>query len=303
MEKSDREECLEGSKDELVAKEPEDEEMAAVVGGKEVEEKVSIEQILAGMTSEFNRSVINPSKQSTDNQVTSVKVNSKSNLVQPEPETSSSESKKNHFSENSNDLSIVTTISRSEENSSIAKVNDTEDTDGERDKNKQENVAKKDNNIPRIVLTFRTIDENTDYGRKTKISSCSSNLSLVPDELGNCDQIGGVSVKIEHSDENSDAADKSDVDESKNDEEPVLDKEQKDDSKESPEETENHKTGEDDQVSEKDAKELDKKIENDDSVADDLEIDALGEPVKHSEPEPPVTRKRRAGRARSRVLR
>ncbi|XP_008550725.1 histone-lysine N-methyltransferase EHMT2 isoform X2 [Microplitis demolitor] len=88
--------------------------------------------------------------------------------------------------------------------------------------------SKKDN-IPRIVLTFRTIDETTNDGRKTKISSCASNLSLVPDELGNCDQIGGVSVKIEHSDDHSDAAEKSDNEENNegNDQE-KLDSDNKD---------------------------------------------------------------------------
>lgn len=71
----------------------------------------------------------------------------------------------------------------------------------------KEDDGKKEGNIPRIVLTFRTIDEKTDHGKKTKISSCSSNLSLVPDELANCDQIGGVSVKIELPEEQSEKSD------------------------------------------------------------------------------------------------
>lgn len=81
---------------------------------------------------------------------------------------------------------------------------------------KENQDFKKDSNIPRIVLTFRTIDENTDSGKKTKISSCSSNLALVPDELANCTQIGGVSVKIETAEEYSDSVDnKSDSEEAK----------------------------------------------------------------------------------------
>ncbi|XP_043275266.1 histone-lysine N-methyltransferase EHMT2 [Venturia canescens] len=301
MEKSDRKECLEGSKDELVSKVPEDEEMAAVESGKEVEEKVSIEQILAGMTSEFNRSVVTPVKQSADNQTTSVKVNNKLNSMQKDMETSS-ELKKN-LSDNSNDVSIIRANSRNEEHSSITKINETDDSVGERDKTKPENVSKKDNNIPRIVLTFRTIDENTDYGRKTKISSCSSNLSLVPDELGNCDQIGGVSVKIEHSDENSDNADKSENEESKNDDESKVDEEKNDESKDSSGETSKEKSLENDEkVPEQEEKEPDKKLENEDSVVEDVDMEAVGETNKQSEPEPPVTRKRRAARARSRVL-
>lgn len=63
--------------------------------------------------------------------------------------------------------------------------------------------GKKENNAQRIVLTFRTVNEKTDDGKKTKISSCSTNL--VADELANCDKMSGVLVKIQNPEENSDS--------------------------------------------------------------------------------------------------
>ncbi|KAK0089007.1 hypothetical protein PV325_009758 [Microctonus aethiopoides] len=191
--------------------EDEDEDMMATG-----EDKVSIQQILEGMTNEFNRSV-HPYKIMVDdtcddekNNETDCEVKEPENVLVVEPEKESAvienilEEPKESAVEASEDCEIEKAPNESSEEMEMLPKQET---------------AKKDGNIPRIVLTFRTIDENTDDGKKTKISSCASNLSLVPDELGNCDQIGGVSVKIEHSDDHSDVVDKSDTDDGKNDDE------------------------------------------------------------------------------------
>ncbi|KAI4501270.1 hypothetical protein M0802_003643 [Mischocyttarus mexicanus] len=171
---------------------------------------------------------------------------------------------------------------------------------------KQE-LIKKDNNIPRIVLTFRAIDENTDHGKKTKISSCSSNLTLVPDELVNCDQIGGVSVKIENPDESSDVVEKSDTEECKIDEKQVDDTQEKDEVK-----GENvEKEEEEEEKKKKQVKEAEKSTNMEQPVVDEKNNEKTGtdETLVPSEnvPEPPlsttpVTRKRRVGRPRLRTL-
>lgn len=63
--------------------------------------------------------------------------------------------------------------------------------------------------VQRIVLTFRTVDEKTDQGNKTMMSSCTSNVDIVSDELSNCDSFEGVSVKIENPDDAGDNDSKS----------------------------------------------------------------------------------------------
>lgn len=172
--------------------------------------KLSIQQILEGMTNEFNKTgtkkqAESPRKiQRTDPQVRKpekpqpkvieesakvIKVNKSSNIVQEEIKI---------VKENVPQKKVDKSPSKSEEPS------------------KQETVNKS-----RIVLTFRTIDENTGQGKKTKISSCPSNLSLVPDELINCDQIGGVSVKIENFDEICNSVNKSDKEDNSQKQSPV----------------------------------------------------------------------------------
>lgn len=189
------------------------EEMAAKEEADVVEDKVSIQQILEGMTNEFNRQLNTPKKIDSDK-------SPKNNIEQTDKITKHSK--------------VVTQVEKVEradierqEPEVVKKASEIlekiEDTEQEMNENTPSKVTKKDispnkESIPRIVLTFRTIDENTDDGRKTKISSCSSNLKLVPDELTNCDQIGGVSVKIENSDDNSNEnEDKSDDNEDKGD--------------------------------------------------------------------------------------
>lgn len=162
----------------------------------------------------------------------------------------------------------------------------------------RQETVKKDNGIPRIVLTFRTIDENTDHGKKTKISSCSSNLTLVPDELANCDQIGGVSVKIENSDENSDLVEESQVEESKKEESVKIAE---------------LKVGEDEakDAEEKQSSDAQASVENkpEETVENNVEVNnveaKLVEDTEQQETATtaPITRKRRIGRPRLRALR
>lgn len=166
---------------------------------------------------------------------------------------------------------------------------------------KQE-LIKKDNNIPRIVLTFRTIDENTDHGKKTKISSCSSNLNLVPDELANCDQIGGVSVKIENPDESSDIVEKSDSEECKIEEKPTEDTQDKDKVQgEKVEEEEEKQVKEAEKSKNMEQPVVDEKNNEKTAVTDETPVpsDNVPEPPLSTTP---ITRKRRVGRPRLRTL-
>lgn len=161
------------------------------VGGK-----LSIQQVLEGMTLEFNKSMA-----------------AEPPTEKAPPVVADADADADAEAEVADDAGSPQPVQRAEvevraedaANSPEEDAREAEDAlvDGE-----SEAPAKKEGNIPRIVLTFRAIDENTDHGKKTKISSCSSNLSLVPDELANCDQIGGVSVKIESSEENLENLDK-----------------------------------------------------------------------------------------------
>lgn len=304
----------------------------------EVEDKVSIQQILEGMTNEFNKSV-SPVK-SVD------AIRPSENPDHEEPQRSSATTIVDEISNgvdgNSNvdnfedDRTISTTCSTTTAATSmmtttttvmditmtttstsitsttitattavasatiaatiIQKENNVESITeenhyGEDEGAPKQDVVKKDSNIPRIVLTFRTIDENTDHGKKTKISSCSSNLTLVPDELANCDQIGGVSVKIENPDESSDNVEKSDSEECKIEEGLTKNNREKD------------------KEEEKQVKEAEKS-KHVEPVADEKnneEMSNIQETAAKAatppEPTPPITRKRRVGRPRLRTLR
>lgn len=259
----------------------EEEDMAA----ERVEDKVSIQQILEGMTNEFNKSIspvknaeINRSEKSDHEEI------EKPAAILDAPSAVEKESNGDKDEE-------ITPVKQNSVESTPPDENSKEDENT----GKQE-ILKKDNGIPRIVLTFRTIDENTDHGKKTKISSCSSNLTLVPDELANCDQIGGVSVKIENSDENSDTVEKSDSEEGRT-EEPAKDFESKEPEKK-PEETETPKENMEVPTEEKSTT-SDEKAKTD-------EAKASTEPTEQREQADgtaPVTRKRRIGRPRLRALR
>uniref|UniRef100_A0A0C9RUF6 EHMT1_1 protein n=1 Tax=Fopius arisanus TaxID=64838 RepID=A0A0C9RUF6_9HYME len=165
-----------------------------------VPDKLSIEQILEGMTNEFNKSVSKCSEENDSDKI--------GEFAEPEGSTSLE-----------NGDVVYTAVMEGEGRDEGPEESLEAHSDSPKDANEvlRQEGQKKDGNVPRIVLTFRTIDETTDDGRKTKISSCGPSLSLVTDELVNSDQIGGVSVKIEHSEEQE--GDKSDGEEVKSGEE------------------------------------------------------------------------------------
>ncbi|EFN60467.1 Histone-lysine N-methyltransferase, H3 lysine-9 specific 5, partial [Camponotus floridanus] len=257
-----------------------------------VDDKVSIHEILEGMTNEFNKGV-SPGKPKDDDKAEVEEV-----VVTPaSPSRVQDEVSKGEERDGTPEMEVVA----SSEDVAVPQVDREENHRSEDEAstttNRQETV-KKDNGIPRIVLTFRTIDENTDHGKKTKISSCSSNLTLVPDELANCDQIGGVSVKIENSDENSDMVEESQAEETKKEksikiaELKAVDEDQAKDAEE--------KQSSDAQAS----------VENkpEETVENNVEVNnveaKLGEDTEQQQETTtaPVTRKRRIGRPRLRAL-
>lgn len=260
----------------------EEEGMAA----ERVEDKVSIQQILEGMTNEFNKSV---------SPVKSTEINRSEKLDHEEIEKSEINFDKSAIEKELAGDKDIEDISTKQKTTESMSTDENHKEDYKEDTGKQE-ILKKDNGIPRIVLTFRTIDENTDDGKKTKISSCSSNLTLVPDELVNCDQIGGVSVKIENSDENSDNVEKSDSEEGRPEEITIESK-----NKESEEKIEEPKLPKEDMrvVTEDKTTISNEKTKTDEA---DTSIEPT-EQVDQADSIVPVTRKRRTGRPRLRALR
>ncbi|XP_043795491.1 histone-lysine N-methyltransferase EHMT2 isoform X2 [Apis laboriosa] len=259
----------------------EEEGMAA----ERVEDKVSIQQILEGMTNEFNKSV---------SPVKSTEINRSEKLDHEEIEKSEINFDKSAIEKEFAGDKDIEDISTKQKNTESMLTDENHREDHKEDTGKQE-ILKKDNGIPRIVLTFRTIDENTDDGKKTKISSCSSNLTLVPDELVNCDQIGGVSVKIENSDENSDNIEKSDSEEGRPEEIAIESK-----NKESEEKIEESKLPKEDMrvITEDKTTISNEKTKTDEA---DTSIEPT-EQVDQADSTVPVTRKRRTGRPRLRAL-
>ncbi|XP_043507626.1 histone-lysine N-methyltransferase EHMT2 isoform X2 [Frieseomelitta varia] len=251
---------------------------------EKVGDKVSIQQILEGMTNEFNKSV-SPVKNAEINRSEKSEYKEIEKPVPPLDEMPSVEK------ENVSDKDAEDILTKQNTTESIS----TDENHKEDESIGKQETVKKDSGIPRIVLTFRTIDENTDHGKKTKISSCSSNLTLVPDELANCDQISGVSVKIENSDENSDTIEKSDSEEGRI-EEPV--KESK--NKESEESTQESKSPKEDVNVITENKNT---IPNEKTKTDEPDTSTESiEQMDQADSIVPVTRKRRTGRPRLRAL-
>lgn len=268
-----------------------------------VDDKVSIHEILEGMTNEFNKGV-SPAKHNDNND----KAGTEEVITPASPSPSKVVDEVSEGERECDDTPEEEVVASSED-ATVSQITPEENHRSEDESltitNKQENV-KKDNGIPRIVLTFRTIDENTDHGKKTKISSCSSNLTLVPDELANCDQIGGVSVKIENSDENADMVEESQTEESQA--EGSLTEETK--------KEESIKIAEPKTVDEDKAKDVGEKESGDtqpsvqkkpeETVENNVEINnveaKLVEDTEQQETTAPVTRKRRIGRPRLRAL-
>lgn len=282
------------------------EEDMAATDNKVVDDKVSIHEILEGMTNEFNKGV-SPTKNSDSD-----KLGTEETAAMPPlqakviDEMSTGEREFDGVGEEA---------AENPETEVIISQTPEENHKGEEESLGKLETVKKDNNIPRIVLTFRTIDENTDHGKKTKISSCSSNLTLVPDEL-NCDQIGGVSVKIENSDENSDVVEESQAEESQTEEFQVEESQSEQSQaeeikmKESTKVTES-KTMDEDKVETTEEKpnndtqlSIQKKPEITGNNAENSNIKAIfTESTAQQEITAPVTRKRRIGRPRLRALR
>lgn len=268
------------------------EDGAAAIDNGVVDDKVSIHEILEGMTNEFNKGV-SPGKSKDDDKGVEEAAATPASPSRLEDEVSKGEESRGspevEAVASSDDVAVPQVASPEENHRSEEEAAST--TTG-----RQETV-KKDNGIPRIVLTFRTIDENTDHGKKTKISSCSSNLTLVPDELANCDQIGGVSVKIENSDENSDLVEESQVEESKKEESVKIAE---------------LKVGEDEakDAEEKQSSDAQASVENkpEETVENNVEVNnveaKLVEDTEQQETATtaPITRKRRIGRPRLRAL-
>ncbi|XP_011063116.1 PREDICTED: histone-lysine N-methyltransferase EHMT2 isoform X2 [Acromyrmex echinatior] len=165
-----------------------------------VDDNVRIHEILEGMTNEFNKGV-SPTK------------NNDSDKMEPEETVTPVTSKVvDETSKGERELDGVSEEAAENLEDAVTSQTPEENHNGEEESlaDKQDTVKK---DKARIVLTFRTIDLNTDHGKKTKISSCSSNLALVPDEFA-CNDIDGVLVKIENSDENSDLVEESQAEES-----------------------------------------------------------------------------------------
>ncbi|XP_020288910.1 histone-lysine N-methyltransferase EHMT2 isoform X2 [Pseudomyrmex gracilis] len=275
----------------------------------------SIYEILESMTNEFNKSVcsVNNEKVETEKAATP-------SLPSKVVYEKSKEEKKSD---------VVNDEAASTQEVSVPEENHKSGEDSSSDKTEP---VKKDGGLTRIVLTFRTIDENTDHGKKTKISSCS-NLTLVPDELVNCDQFGGVSVKIENSDENLEDSnvrkESEDTEESQSDKKKEVESAEKEESvkakesieeKESTNEQESTKETESKAIETDQAEDTVEKPNNDaqshtqdkpETVENNVESNnveaVLAEPIKQQEPipilpTPPLTRKRRAGRPRLRAL-
>lgn len=257
------------------------------------DDKVSIHEILEGMTNEFNKGV-SPTKHVDnidDTAVATEEVSQSTRLLSPSKvvEEISKDEKKEQ--DDTGEVVTVNSEGTCEPVESMSEENHKGEDDGSTGK---QETLKKDNSIPRIVLTFRTIDENTDHGKKTKISSCSSNLTLVPDELANCDQIGGVSVKIENSDDNFDSVEESLAGEVKV-EEPAKEAESKNVTENKVEDTMEELSNVQPSVEKTE-------IAKNNPESNNIEAE-FAEGTEQRENAAPVTRKRRTGRPRLRALR
>jgi len=285
----------------------------AAADNRVVDDKVSIHEILEGMTNEFNKGV------------SPTKINDNDKMETEETVTPLPSKVVDEASKRERELDDVSEEAAENPEDIVIPQAPEENHNGEEESlvNKQEAV-KKDNNKARIILTFRTIDENTDHGKKTKISSCSSNLTLVPDELA-CNDIGGVLVKIENSDENYDVVEESQAEDSRVEESQVKETQA--------EESQSEKSQTEETKKKESTKTTEPKIMNEDKVEKDKNLlseenynsDTLliekkpeitennvensndkimfAEDTVQQEITAPVTRKRRIGRPRLRALR
>lgn len=167
--------------------------------GAVIKDKLSIQQILEGMTNEFNKApgkkkpADGSIKKITQNKTEKSHIKVVEDAVPKVPKSSPKVSARPSLQNNHDKEEAVKVVSeKAPEEKTIEKP--ANGGGGEEPVCKHEAANKN-----RIVLTFKTIDEKTDNGKKTKISSCPSNLTLVPEEL-HCNP-GGVSVRIENFEE------------------------------------------------------------------------------------------------------
>ncbi|XP_032672802.1 histone-lysine N-methyltransferase EHMT1 isoform X2 [Odontomachus brunneus] len=273
-------------------------------------EEVSIHKILQGMTSEFNKSV---SSDESDDEIAVVTENttmlpqSPSMLIEESVDDPTAVEKRDKKGEDTAESAENTAVQaapdenhKGEDDASTGQQETPKKEALKKEALKKE-ALKKENSIPRLILTFRTIDENTDHGKKTKISSCSSHLTMVPENLSNCDRISnsgmvGVSVKIENSDDNSDNVEESSKKVKVGRSAKKL--ESKDVTKNVVEDTEEKLSNT--QLSVEQKAETTKN--NSESNPESNVETKLAEGTEQKETAAPVTRKRRTGRPRLRAL-
>lgn len=270
-----------------------------------VDDNVRIHEILEGMTNEFNKGV-SPTK------------NNDGDKMEPEETVTPVTSKiVDEAFKGERELDDVCEEAAGNLEDIVSQTPEENHNGEEESLTGKQDAVKKDK--ARIVLTFRTIDLNTDHGKKTKISSCSSNLALVPDELA-CNDIDGVLVKIENSDENSDLVEESQAEESQAEEsqaeESQLEESQSEKiqveeeaKKESTKVTESKIMNEDKVESTQEKQNSDtqlpipKKPETTENNVENSNDKASTEETVQQETTTLVTRKRRIGRPRLRALR
>ncbi|XP_012228658.1 histone-lysine N-methyltransferase EHMT1 isoform X2 [Linepithema humile] len=239
----------------------------AVANNGIADDNVSIHEILESMTNEFNKGM-SLGKHGDNDKTGPEEVTAPPSPLKIVDEAPKGE-KECDGEEDAATQEVITTPSPAPEQNH----KDEEESSAMLDK--QETI-KKDNGINRIVLTFRTTDENTDHGKKTKISSCSNATLLTQELLTNYVQIDGVSVKLEDSTETeSKIVDKDKAEDTE---------EKRDDKQESP-------------------PPVQKKPETTENKVESNNVEApLAEGTEQQETATPVIRKRRAGRPRLRAL-
>lgn len=243
---------------------------AAVVNNGIADDNVSIHEILESMTNEFNKG-LNLGKYS-DNDKTGPE---EATTTPPSPSRIVDETSKGEKECDGDDKEIAEIQEDAAASPSAPEQNHRDEVESSAVTDKQETI-KKDNGINRIVLTFRTTDENTDHGKKTKISSCSNATLLTQELLTHYIQIDGVSVKLEDSTETESKA---------------VDKDKTEDTEERHDDTQEPPSVQ------KKSETVESKVESDNVEA------PLAADTEQQETTVPVTRKRRAGRPRLRALR
>lgn len=243
----------------------------AVANNGIADDNVSIHEILESMTNEFNKGMSLGKHSDND------KTGPEEVTTPPSPSKTVDETSKGEKECDAEEIAVTQEDVATP--TPVPEQNHKDEEESSTVTDKQETV-KKDNGINRIVLTFRTTDENTDHGKKTKISSCSNATLLTQELLTNYVQIDGVSVKLEDSTET----------ESK-----TVDKDKTEDMEEKHDDTQ-------------ELPPVQKKPETTERTTEKVESNNVEAPIvegatEQQETITPVIRKRRAGRPKLRALR